>query len=475
MEWRFSIEAKVFYFSAKEGSPVLRLEERRSKFLGFIFASIPCSSWLVDTVEAACLVKEDIAKSFCEGDKVCMVHGGANKAGRFLEVSIYVEGGRKGVLWIPEGRSGRGWRRFAEELRLMVVPAVGKIGSEAVQARSLSMPIGGADSGGRFKERSFAEVVQSKPSLEMKGRSPYSMDCLQMSSQAEMGIGGEDLRLTVDCSSLEFPAMAAGSACSRKEKGKIGMGVLLSLLGQIQRKLDRVCAGLASKPNRKRRRIHVLGLKNCTGGWGSGSNQKWGPGQNSYMDHLLRPGRKQVPGSRVSLEPDYEVASSAVCTSGIPFVSERYVAGDGSTGEDLEFQISPVNGLGVTAGSASDVLDADEGSAGGGSAVGDGFAGEAVLPVPGSPAEDILASKSRLVSGSGLDFESDSSVPDLDSGFVPGLGPGSVPSPGSVGMAERPSSPAAQFKESRSLFSEPWLHGFIASGLRSHQIANLAA
>ncbi|KAE7996285.1 hypothetical protein FH972_001019 [Carpinus fangiana] len=56
---------------------------------------------------------------------------------------------------------------------------------------------------------------------------------------------------------------------------------------------------------------------------------------------------------------------------------------------------------------------------------------------------------------SGLDFESDSFVPDLDSGFVPGLGPRSVPSPGSVGMAERPSSPAAQFKESRSLFSEP--------------------
>jgi hypothetical protein len=189
------------------------------------------------------------------------------------------------------------------------------------------MPIGGADSGVRFKERSFAEVLQSKPSFEMKGRSPPSMDCLQMSSQAEMGIGGDDLRLAVDCSSLEFSAMAAGFACSRTEKkGKIGMGVLLSLLGQIQRKLDRVCAGLASKPNRRRRRIYVLGLKNSTGGWGSGSNQKWGPGQNSYMDHLLRLGRKQVSGSRVSLEPDYEVESSVVHASGLPFIPERYVA-----------------------------------------------------------------------------------------------------------------------------------------------------
>jgi hypothetical protein len=237
-------------------------------------------------------------------------------------VSIYVEGGRKGVLWIPEGRSGRGWRRFAEELCLMVIPAVGKIGSEAIQNRSLPMPSGGADSVGRSKEQSFAEVLQLKPSLEMKGWSPSCMDCLQMSSQAEMEIGGEDLRLAVDCSSLESQVMAAGSVCSRKKKkGKIGIGVLLSLLGQIQRKLDRVCAGLASKPNRRRKRICVLGLKHSAGGWGSGSNQKWGPGHNWNLEHLLDPGRKLVPGSRVSLEHDCDDASSAVRASGLPFIS----------------------------------------------------------------------------------------------------------------------------------------------------------
>jgi hypothetical protein len=42
--------------------------------------SSQCSSWLVETVEEACQVKEDIAKSFREGDKALMVHGGANKA-----------------------------------------------------------------------------------------------------------------------------------------------------------------------------------------------------------------------------------------------------------------------------------------------------------------------------------------------------------------------------------------------------------
>ena len=64
MERRFSIEAKSFCFSAKEGSPDLRLEERRKGFIGFIFASFHYSSWLVDTVEATSKVKDDIAKSY---------------------------------------------------------------------------------------------------------------------------------------------------------------------------------------------------------------------------------------------------------------------------------------------------------------------------------------------------------------------------------------------------------------------------
>ena len=90
--------------------------------MGYIFASIQCSSWLVNTMEAAIQsqVKEEIAKSYREGDKAMMVHEGSNKAGRFLKVLILVEGGCKGVIWLPEGRFGRGWRRFASELRLLL-------------------------------------------------------------------------------------------------------------------------------------------------------------------------------------------------------------------------------------------------------------------------------------------------------------------------------------------------------------------
>ena len=53
MERHFSIEAKSFCFSIKEGFSDLCLEERRKKFEGFIFASPPCAAWLRDTVEAA--------------------------------------------------------------------------------------------------------------------------------------------------------------------------------------------------------------------------------------------------------------------------------------------------------------------------------------------------------------------------------------------------------------------------------------
>jgi hypothetical protein len=39
---------------------------------------------------------------------VLMVHGGDNKAGRFLEVAVFAEGGRKGELWLLEGRDEQG-------------------------------------------------------------------------------------------------------------------------------------------------------------------------------------------------------------------------------------------------------------------------------------------------------------------------------------------------------------------------------
>ena len=118
MERRFFVEAKSFCFLAKDRCSDLRLEERRRGFVGFIFVNLHCSSWLVDMMDVAShsQVVEDLALSYREGDKVTMVHEGGNKASRLLEVSVLAEGGRKGVIWLPEGRYGRGWQRFAGEL-----------------------------------------------------------------------------------------------------------------------------------------------------------------------------------------------------------------------------------------------------------------------------------------------------------------------------------------------------------------------
>ena len=167
MERRFSIEAKSFCFSSKDGSSLFQLEERRKNFVGYIFVSTQGSSWLVDTVDAAFQVKEDIAKSFHEGDKALMVHGGANKAGRFLEVAVFAEGGQKGVLWLPEGRDGRGWRRFAGELRHFLAPSGGSelsrfCSSSSAKALATKNAEAGV-TGNSSKNRSFAEALQLKP------------------------------------------------------------------------------------------------------------------------------------------------------------------------------------------------------------------------------------------------------------------------------------------------------------------------
>jgi hypothetical protein len=53
MERQFSVEAKAFCFTAKEGSFDLRLEERRKGFVGVIRVGPQSVAWLVAKVEEA--------------------------------------------------------------------------------------------------------------------------------------------------------------------------------------------------------------------------------------------------------------------------------------------------------------------------------------------------------------------------------------------------------------------------------------
>jgi hypothetical protein len=75
--------------------------------------------------------------------------------------------------------------------------------------------------------------------------------------------------LTVDCSSLEPLVMAAGTVRLRRKKGKFSICGVLSLLGQIKRKLDRIFAGPALKPNCRRKWVWVVGPFHLW--WGLGS------------------------------------------------------------------------------------------------------------------------------------------------------------------------------------------------------------
>jgi hypothetical protein len=173
-----------------------------------------------------------MSKSYREGDKVLMVHGGSNKAGRYLEVSVYVEGGRKGVIWIPECRFGRGWHRFAGELRLMLVSPNDKSGSEDAEFRratssqiSSAMYAGVGVHEGSPKARSSVEVLQLKPSFKRSR-------------------GEAEKSRAVKRPVVEETRSVVAAVSVRKKRGCSVQDWVSRLLGYFQKGLDRVWAAL---------------------------------------------------------------------------------------------------------------------------------------------------------------------------------------------------------------------------------------
>jgi hypothetical protein len=122
------------------------------------------------------------------------------------------------------------------------------------------------------------------------------------------------VRLTVDCSSLEPLVMAAGTVRLRRKKGKFSICGVLSLLGQIKRKLDRIFAGPALKLNCRRKWVWVVGLSTSGGGWAHGSDQKSDSSLSSDLGHYLLPGLDLGTSQKMStgliLEPDHVKAPS---------------------------------------------------------------------------------------------------------------------------------------------------------------------
>jgi hypothetical protein len=123
VESRFFVEAKSYVFSTGVRNSELRVEERRKGFYGSVSLGSLSVAWLISKVEE--LIRdpgdEEFVKPFREESKAIIIRRGGNKAGRFLEVAVYAEGGRRGLVMFPEGRGGRGWSRVAGELSKALV------------------------------------------------------------------------------------------------------------------------------------------------------------------------------------------------------------------------------------------------------------------------------------------------------------------------------------------------------------------
>jgi hypothetical protein len=106
-----------------------------------------------------------------EGNKAFLAERGANRSRRFIELPEYAMGGRRGLIVIPEGCEGQGWRIFAAEMRKVVALFGSSLGAvpRHCSSGSPSAEVGGSSSGTMDKalvlgggNKSFAEVV-SKP------------------------------------------------------------------------------------------------------------------------------------------------------------------------------------------------------------------------------------------------------------------------------------------------------------------------
>jgi hypothetical protein len=106
-----------------------------------------------------------------------MVHGGVNKVGSFLEVAVFTESGHKGIILLLEGRGGRGWCRFVNELQRMLVPLSMPFVSGMQSKIGVGETTFGCPSG-----RSFVEVLRMEPCavVHLIGRRVRSLQSLDL-------------------------------------------------------------------------------------------------------------------------------------------------------------------------------------------------------------------------------------------------------------------------------------------------------
>jgi hypothetical protein len=146
---------------------------------------------------------EDFAKSFREEVEVLMVHKGSNKVGWFLEAAIFVEGGQKDIIWLPEGRGGWGWRCFIGEQRHLLGPIVSK---------DRPVVFGGTFGGGGISSTWTYVAVLSKTPGGLNLELANHLNLILMAVYSELVNGGEKTRSPINCFEFE------NGESSKKEK-----------------------------------------------------------------------------------------------------------------------------------------------------------------------------------------------------------------------------------------------------------------
>lgn len=110
---------------------------------------------------------EDFVKSYREGSKVTFVRGGGNRFGRFLEVTVYAVGGRRGMTLFPKGRDGWGWSCVFGELSKALAFL-----EATIEARSSGVAPVGEFLGKAAGPLSFVEAVRSLSTVLALGGRP---------------------------------------------------------------------------------------------------------------------------------------------------------------------------------------------------------------------------------------------------------------------------------------------------------------
>jgi hypothetical protein len=280
-----------------------------------------------------------LATDFREEETCILVREGCNKAGRFLEVAVEVDGGQKGMIWIPEGRKGWGWHRFVSELRKLMEVQGGQLEPTVDEYPSLlgkRVEMEASDSFGYRYGRSFVNVLQSTAG-GLKSMSSCLLDIFPVSECFEAELGGVEQRIAVDCYAMEaeqislkelvvVPSPASLSlAAAEWMKTNGWVKFHLGLVG-----LSGLFAGLGLKPKGSQIRVGhglAIGLVH-----GLASDPVLDPGLDLGSDPVADTGFLSVSGSDFMLEVPVHTGIKPL--SEAKEVSDPSPLGDESMGSD---------------------------------------------------------------------------------------------------------------------------------------------